>query len=175
MVFSWVKRGAKKPDPLAGLHAVVVAAALDPGVYLAGGVADSFEGRFESVTLHAWLVTRRLGTLPPPGPDAAQELVDRIFAGLDHTLRELGVGDVVVPRKMKLLASSFLGRLEAYEAALSAGNRVGLRAALSRNALDGRSAEALASFVEQATPHLDTLSLDDILGSAPLFPQWSAP
>jgi len=173
MIFSWGKRQKRRPDDMAQLHAAIVAAALEPAVYLEGEVEDSFEGRFESLTLHTWLVMRRLGALPPPGPERAQELVDRTFTGLDHTLRELGVADVVVPRTMKKLAGSFLGRIEAYEAAYAAGDPAQLRAALSRNVMGGRDAELLARFVESAIPGLNEMDIDEIFGDAPLFPSWS--
>ena len=67
------------------------------------GVPDTFEGRFESLTLHAALLVRRLRAAEAPGPDMAQHLVDTVFRHFDRTLREMGVGDTTVPKRMKLL------------------------------------------------------------------------
>jgi cytochrome b pre-mRNA-processing protein 3 len=166
---SWFKRKAKA-DPVAGLHAQMVAAALAPELYRHGGVEDSFEGRFESLTLHAFMTMRRLNALPPPAPEMAQELVDRTFTGIEHTLRQIGISDVAVPKKMKALAGSFLGRIEAYDAAMAAGDPAALRAALSRNVLSGGDASLLGDYVETATTHLGTLSLESLLGDAVIFP-----
>ncbi len=166
---AWFKRKAK-PDPVAGLHAQMVAAALAPELYRHGGIEDSFEGRFESLTLHAFLTMRRLNGLPAPAPEMAQELVDRTFTGIEHTLRQIGISDVAVPKKMKALAGSFLGRVEAYDAAFVAGDQVALRAALSRNVLSGGDAALLGDYAEAAAAHLASLSLDRLLNDAVIFP-----
>ncbi len=169
-MLSWLR---KKPvnDPVAGLHARVVAAALSPPLYLHAGFADSFEGRFESLTLHAFLVMRRLKAVPAPGPEVSQDLVDRTFTGLDHTLRQIGISDTAVPRRMKELASAFLGRVRAYEEALASGARPQLVAALSRNALSGGDADLLADYVLAADQHIGALSLEELLADTALFPR----
>jgi cytochrome b pre-mRNA-processing protein 3 len=171
-MLSWLRR-KPKPDPVADLHARVVAAALNPPLYLHGGLEDSFEGRFESLTLHVFLVMRRLKALPPPGPELSQELVDRTFTGLDHTLRQIGISDTAVPKRMKELASGFLGRVRAYEEALAAHDRVALEAALARNALGpgGGDAALLGDYVEAADAHLATLDLDALMLDAAIFPR----
>ena len=93
------------------------------------GIPDTFEGRFESLTLHATLVLRRLQACEAPGPALAQELVDTVFAQFDRTLREMGVGDTTVPKRMKTMAEAFLGRSAAYAAVLGlARPRAGQRA-----------------------------------------------
>jgi cytochrome b pre-mRNA-processing protein 3 len=169
-MFSWLRR---KPvnDPVAGLHARIVAAALAPPLYMHAGFADSFEGRFESLTLHVFLVMRRLKSLPAPGPEISQDLVDRTFTGLDHTLRQIGISDTAVPRRMKELASAFLGRVRAYEEALSSGDRGMLLSALSRNALSGDDADLLADYVLAADDHIAALGLEELLADQALFPR----
>ena len=168
-MFGWLKRN-DKPDPVAGLHARMVKAALEPALYLHCGIEDSFEGRFESLSLHVFLVMRRLNTLPPPAPEMAQELVDRTFTGIDHTLRQIGISDTKLPRKMKELAGAFLGRVSAYDAALAATDDAGLEQALSRNALSGRDAGLLAEYVAAAADHLAGLNLAQLLADAEIFP-----
>src|SRR6516164_3157839 len=79
------------------------------------GVADSLDGRFDLVVLHAWLVLDALGSA---GETAlAQCLVDALFVQFDEALRELGVGDMGMSRRMKNMAEAFNGRLAAYRAA----------------------------------------------------------
>ena len=121
------------------LHGEIVAAARQPALYRACGVADTFEGRFEMLVLHAVLVLRRLRQLEQPGPDIAQDLVNAVFAHLDATLREMGIGDLAVPKRMKKLAEGFFGRAAAYGAALDASDERQLAAALDRNVVGTRT------------------------------------
>jgi cytochrome b pre-mRNA-processing protein 3 len=141
------------------LHGEIVEAARDPVLFTDYGIKDDIDGRFESVALHAALVLRRLRRLPPPGPAIAQDLADAMLRHFDIALREMGVGDMSVPRWMKILAEAFLGRANAYDKALGAGH-LALCAALSRNVYAGqRGADRLARYVE---------SLDEALSGAML-------
>ncbi|ACB96939.1 ubiquinol-cytochrome C chaperone family protein [Beijerinckia indica] len=123
------------------LHGKIVTAARDPRLFTDYGVPDTLDGRFEMVTLHAALVVRHLRRLPAPAPDLAQDLTDCLFRHFDLALREMGVGDTSVPKRMRVLAEAFLGRSLAYEQALDAGNETEiddtiaspLEAALERN------------------------------------------
>jgi cytochrome b pre-mRNA-processing protein 3 len=65
-------------------------------------------------------VLRRLRELPAPAADLAQELVDACFAYLELGFRNGGISDIAVPKRMKKIAQSFFGRVQAYEAALVA-------------------------------------------------------
>jgi cytochrome b pre-mRNA-processing protein 3 len=100
------------------LHARIVAHSRAPGLYERLGVPDTTEGRFESLTLHALLVLRRLRALPDPASDVAQDLVDSVFANLEANLRELGIGDFGVPKRMKKLARAFYDRTHVYDGLL---------------------------------------------------------
>jgi cytochrome b pre-mRNA-processing protein 3 len=132
------------------------------------GVADSFEGRFELLTLHMGLVLRRLSRLPPPSGDMAQDLTDLFFRHLDEALREVGVGDLGVPKRMKILAKAFYGRAAAYDKALADKDVGQLVETLRRNVLDGNDgdAEGLAARVVTIERHLAELSLDALLAGA---------
>jgi cytochrome b pre-mRNA-processing protein 3 len=143
----------------------IVAAVRAPAFYEAGGVEDTFQGRFELLVLHTALVVRRLKALPEPAGAAAQDLIDTVFRNLDPALRELGVGDMAVPKRMKRLAEAFLGRSAAYAAALNAGDAAALAAALSRNIYNGaRPAADLAAYVEAAVAMLDAHDFDRLMG-----------
>lgn len=151
------------------LYAAVMSASRDPVLYADYGIPDSFEGRFESLTLHAFLVLRRLQTSERPGPDMSQHLTDTIFRHFDRTLREMGVGDTSVPKRMKSFAEAFLGRSTAYEAAFKDGS---LAAVLGRNVYAGRrSAAELASYVEAVDTHLSTLPLQAYIDGNVQFPR----
>ena len=115
------------------IHGDIVAAARNRVFYQRYGVPDTLEGRFELLILHAGLALRRLAALPAPGPDLAQDLSNAVFRHFDIALREMGVGDLTVPKRIKTMAEAFLGRAQAYDAALRAPNDQALGAALSRN------------------------------------------
>lgn len=126
-------RQSKDGQAAGVLHAAVVAAARRPGLYQALAVPDTPWGRIESVMLHTLLVVRRLsGTQSQP---LAHALVDQMFAEFDRGLRQVGVGDLSVPKKMKGLGSDWLGRVEAYGPYLDAGDAPALAAALARNVI----------------------------------------
>lgn len=165
MVFGLFRR-RHADDPIERLYGAIVAASRDVPLYAAMGVPDTVMGRFESLGLHVALVLRRLKALPPPAQDIAQELVDRFFKDLDGSLREIGVGDLSVPKKIKALAQAFYGRMGAYDAALGAeAAPQALAEALARNVLDlpDAKADALAAEVRRRVGALDRVGVDDLL------------
>jgi cytochrome b pre-mRNA-processing protein 3 len=154
---------------ITGFYARVAAASRAPELYLEAGMPDTVEGRLESLTLHGLLAMRRLGALPPPGAEVAQEFTDTLFRHVDHGLRELGVGDVTVPKRMKAIARNFYGRVGAYAPALDAADAGALAAALERNipGVDGAKLAAYALGAEQALAGFD---LDQLLSDMQPFP-----
>lgn len=156
------------------LYAGIIAAVRQPVFYDTYGVADTFEGRFELLIFHAGLILGRLNTAEAPGPAVAQDLVDAIFRHLDAGLREMGVGDLAVPKRMKKLAEAFLGRSAAYDAALREGEQA-LAQALSRNMLEGKgAAEAMARYGAWANRLLGEASVPDLLERPLPFPDAAA-
>ncbi|MGE3247990.1 MAG: ubiquinol-cytochrome C chaperone family protein [Beijerinckiaceae bacterium] len=111
----------------------LMAQARQPAFYAALAVPDSVDGRFEMVALHAGLIVRRLERAAAPGPDMARDLTDAVFSRFEVALREMGVGDLTVPKRMKKMAESYLGRTQAYGAALEARDACVLAQALARN------------------------------------------
>jgi cytochrome b pre-mRNA-processing protein 3 len=154
------------------LYDRVAAASRRPWLYLELGIPDTAEGRFETLALHVILVLRRLQQLPAPAGEVAQELTDTFFRHLEGSIRELGVGDVVVPKRMKSLAESFFGRIRAYAAALDAADGAELAKALARNVYGtDHPAEALAGYVLRSEAELAGLNFDALLQEGRLFPQ----
>ena len=115
------------------LYCAAVAAARKPYFYEELGVPDTLDGRFDMVGLHAFLLIRRLQELPPPGPALAQAVFDAMFSDMDMNLREMGVGDLSVGKRVRAMWEAFHGRAKAYQASVSAGDATGLAAALARN------------------------------------------
>ena len=148
---SWVPRlfGRKAQAATAErLYAAIVAQARQPAFYREGQVPDSLDGRFELVALHAFLALRRLRAEGAAGTRLGQLLFDRMFVDMDESLREIGVGDLGVGRRVKTMAKAFYGRAAAYEAALSDPAAEPLEQALARNlygTLTGRQGLPLAA------------------------------
>jgi cytochrome b pre-mRNA-processing protein 3 len=173
MIARLFRRNDARRRTVEALHLRINDASRQPALYTALGVPDSVEGRFECLCLHVILTLRRLKALPAPASDVAQDLVNSVFLQLDASLRELGVGDFGVPKRMKKLGAAFYGRATGYEAALDAGDRAVLAAALARNVL-GReepdAARGLAAYVMASDAALARSDLDTLLGTGPTFP-----
>jgi cytochrome b pre-mRNA-processing protein 3 len=172
MILGLFGRRQRRLAPVEALFGRLAEASRRPALYLAGGIPDEFEGRFESLTLHVFLVLRRLHALPAPAADLAQDLVDACFAYLELGLRNGGVSDIAVPKRMKKIAQMFYGRVQAYETALAAGDAAGLVAALQRNAGAGEGADRLAGYAKRAELRLGRFDLAGIMGEAVLFPDF---
>jgi len=158
MIFRLFGRAANR-KLIERLHGEIVATARDRTLFTEYAIEDTFEGRFEAVTLFAALVLRRLNAMAPPAPDIAQDLADALFRHFEMALREMGVGDISVPKRMKALAEAFVGRGVAYDLALR-GAGSGLPAALARNVYADRgNPHRLARYV---------LAADAALTDAPL-------
>ena len=124
-----------KPALTAGraLYAAVVDQSRTPALYEAYGVPDTVEGRFETYTLHVFLLLDRLKRQGPQAGDTAQALFDTYVSSLDDALREMGVGDLSVGKKMRKLGEAFYGRVKSYETAFeSLPDTAALNALLAR-------------------------------------------
>jgi cytochrome b pre-mRNA-processing protein 3 len=106
------------------------------------------DGRFDLIGVFAALTIRRLRLAGPPGPKLAQAVFDAMFADLDFTLREMGVGDLSVAKRMREMWEAFHGRAMAYDVSLAESDHAALAASLGRNVWRGAppagAAEALA-------------------------------
>ena len=121
----------------------VVEQARDPDWYRMCGVADTLEGRFDMVTLVLSLVMLRMEDDAELAPHTA--LVTELFVeDMEGQLREAGIGDPTVGKKIGTLMSSMGGRLGTYRQALAAGDRAALAEALTRNVTMAQEDEAEA-------------------------------
>ena len=115
------------------LYRATAQQARQPWFYLEGAVKDDFDGRFDLLALHAALVIRRLKREGEAGKRLAQRYFDVLFRELDRALREEGIGDLSVGKKIKAMVSAFYGRAQAYDDALGEGSFEALCGALARN------------------------------------------
>jgi cytochrome b pre-mRNA-processing protein 3 len=123
------------------LYGAIVTQARKPAFYRSYGVPDTVEGRFDLIVLHLVLVLARIdgpvgqdrGQPASAGRALGQKLFDEFCRDLDDNLREMGVGDLAVPKRMRGFAEAFYGRQVAYLAALAAPDPRELESALRRN------------------------------------------
>ncbi len=171
MIFSLFRKDPRR-TLIAALYKRVATASREPGLYASLGLPDTVEGRFESLSLHMVLALRALRELPPPADEVAKDLTDAFFRDMDASLREMGVGDTVVPKRMKKIAESFYGRAQAYDGPLNDADEAGLALALGRNAYGTEApATSLARYALTADLGFKADSLETLLETGPFFPK----
>lgn len=101
--------------------------------YTSFAVPDTPQGRLEMLIVHCVIALERLKQLPTPADELAQDFVDYVFLQIDHGLREIGIGDLSVGKKIKKIAQDFYGRAELYAQALRERSIPLFATALARN------------------------------------------
>jgi cytochrome b pre-mRNA-processing protein 3 len=153
------------------IYGMIVTQAREPLFYRDLVVPDTVNGRFDLLVLHLWMVLRRLRSIPG-GVELAQALFDRFCEDLDANLREMGVGDLAVPKRMQAFGEAFYGRSAAYDLALTEG-REALAEAICRNILNGMDPEnalRLAAYTETAMAPLIGAADVELLDGSWRFP-----
>ena len=160
-------RRPKRSATIDALYGMIVAQARSPSFYRGYGVPDAVEARIDMIMLHLVLVLRglRIGADGQPlaqssrsmaqqNRPVAQQLFDRFCQDMDDNFREMGVGDLTVPKEMQRIAEAFYGRAKVYDAALDAGDVAGLETALARNIFNtseiNSGAQRLAAYTREA-------------------------
>ncbi len=169
-----------RPAKVAGeaLYAALVEQARRPAFYTTLQVQDRIDARFELYTLHLMLLLHRLKGQGAQGDETAQALFDTFVSALDDTLRELGVGDLSVPKKMRKLGESLLGRIKSYDEAMAVlPDTTVLTELIGRTVYaerDGAMAPALAAYVAAAHSRLAALPLDVVASGRVEWPEVTA-
>ena len=172
----WQKFGRRRYEDAAhALYTSLVAQSREHAFYARGGVPDSLDGRFDMIALHTYLVIRQLSREDASREERelGQALFDLMFADMDRNLREIGVGDLGVGRKIREMVSAFYGRVEAYEQGLADCAPEGmpnavLTEAVRRNiyrgaAPDDGQVRQMAEYIVAAATHLGTQDSAELL------------
>jgi cytochrome b pre-mRNA-processing protein 3 len=157
------------------IYGMIVTQAREPLFYRDLGVPDTVNGRFDLLVLHLWMVLGRLKALPGGG-SRSQALFDHFCIDMDDNLREMGVGDLTVPKRMQAFGEAFYGRAAAYDLALTAGQEP-LAQALCKNILNGQgieNARRLALYAETVIAALAGLD-EATLQNASSLQSWKFP
>ncbi len=183
MILRFFRRDGGR-ETIQRLYGAIVAQSRDPVFYTDYGVPDSIAGRFEMILLHAFLLFHRLKEESEERRELGQRVFDAFCIDMDANLREMGVGDLTVPKKMKKVAEAFYGRVAAYDGALASAGQTSAREApedplqdaLLRNVYESDPAFApqaarLAAFVRRAATALAAVPFETFAGGAfPLPP-----
>jgi cytochrome b pre-mRNA-processing protein 3 len=172
-LFSLFRERPERTVALA-LYGAIVAQSRRPDYYSLWGVPDTLDGRFDLLVLHASLAMRRLKAAGGTAAKVSQALFDIMFEDLDHSLREMGVGDITVPKRIKEMGEAFYGRAVAYDAALSQADTAALKEALVRNIYRGTShpgVPMLAAYTQRAYAHMQGQKIEDLCDGRVQFPE----
>jgi len=162
-MFSLPFRRQPQTPTIEGLYGMIVAQARSPAFYAEFGVPDTVSGRIDMIMLHLVLVLRRLRQGRANVPALGQQIFDWFCRDMDHNFREMGVGDLTVPKEMRRVAEAFYGRAGAYDAGLDSADPVPLAVAVARNVFgtDAVSPGAirLAAYMREAAQGLEAQDL----------------
>jgi cytochrome b pre-mRNA-processing protein 3 len=144
-----------RPAPnIDALYGMIVAQARSTAFYRDYGAPDTVEGRLDMLVLHLVLVLRRLSQGRAALPPIGQQLFDRFCQDIDDNFREMGVGDLAVPKEMRRVAEIFYGRAKAYETALADADPGALELSVARNVFGVSApqlgARRLAAYIREA-------------------------
>jgi cytochrome b pre-mRNA-processing protein 3 len=157
-------------DAVYAVYRAIVAQSRRPRFYAEWGVPDTVTGRFDMMTLHLALLFRRLRG-EPSAAEFSQAVFDLFFRDMDRSLREMGAGDLAVPKKIQKMGTLFYGLVKAVDEALERGDRPGLEAVLVRNVYgDAASSDAaaLAAYLVEESDRLARVPASEIVaGSIP--------
>lgn len=171
-------RFRRDDDNPAALYGAIVTQARSAALYSEIGVPDTVSGRFEMVLLHAILLSRRLEMGEELARATGQAVFDHFCRDMDNSLREMGVGDLSVPKHMRHVGEAYFGRMAAYGAGLSVGDPAVLAEAIERIVFGGggvsSSALLLAHYAVAAAEQLSGQDENTILSGSPGFPRVEA-
>jgi cytochrome b pre-mRNA-processing protein 3 len=175
MILQSFRRNAENRT-IASLYGMIVAQARSAAFYAELGVADNVQGRFDLIVLHLVLLLRRLAREDEAGHRIGQRLFDAFCRDLDGNLREMGVGDLAVPKRMRQFGEAFYGRQAAYLGALDAADDKAFENAIARNILQDMSgnidqAARLTRYARAAVQELDDQQGNVVLGGQVTFPK----
>ena len=172
-----LRPGWQRPE-VAALYGAAAVQARRAEFYRDAAVPDTLDGRFELLILHLALIMLRLRTVR--GRDSArmrQHLFDFLGADMDRNLREMGIGDMGISRRVKAMGQAFYGRLASYDSALTqpeSARRGALMTALDKNLYGTVPTvpEALcrmADYIAQSHAMLDLCPYEKLLRGAFVF------
>jgi len=176
-MLKWFKTRAENHRKADKLYGAIVTQARSPYIYANFGVPDTPAGRYEIVVLHLFLVLEWLRDVPDLGQVLPRLLVERFISDMDDSLRELGTGDLAVPKKVRRAAAGLYERVTAYRSAVAAGDAQALAHVLASYVFLAEDADwrstALANYTAKVLAVLPRQDVDAISAGKIAFPDAS--
>ncbi|WP_298958045.1 ubiquinol-cytochrome C chaperone family protein [uncultured Roseibium sp.] len=176
MLFGLFRRRSR--DAEHKVYCEIVAQARQPVFYSGLLVPDTVDGRFDMIVAHAVLYFRRMRAEGADVAEFAQNVFDLFFQDMDASLREMGVSDTRVPKKVKVMGEAFYGRADAYISAIDSGNVAELADAIGRNIFteDAQpvAQKRLAAYILEAARLLNEQSAQDLMRTDVRWPDPNA-
>jgi cytochrome b pre-mRNA-processing protein 3 len=154
------------PEAVFEVYRAIVAQSRRPLFYAEWGVPDTVTGRFDMISLHLALLFRRLKGESAAASRFSQAVFDLFFKDMDRSLREMGAGDLAVPKKIRNMGNLFYGLAAALGAALDSADPAAVRAVLVRNVYGGEDHEGagrLAAYLAAEAERLAALPTPTLL------------
>jgi len=148
-------------EPVYAVYSAIVAQSRQPRFYADWQVPDTVTGRFDMISLHLALLFRRLRAETGEQKEFSQAVFDLFFKDMDRSLREMGVGDLGVPKRIQKMGNIFFGLLAAMSEAMDRNDAAALEAVLSRNIFNGGTGPHIAALADYL------LAEDKALGAQP--------
>lgn len=174
-MLKWLSARSDRRRKADELYGAVVAQARSPGLYADLGVPDTMGGRYEMIVLHLMFVLERLRSGGEEADAISRLTLERFVTDMDDCMREIGVGDMSVPKRVKKAAAGFYERAHIYREILDKNDTLALSEALARyvylddEAAPGRGA-MLAAYVEKVAAAAREWSPQDVVGADMAFP-----
>ncbi len=167
-MLNWLKTRSEDRCKARELYGAIVTGARQPAFYSGCGVEDTPEGRYEMIAVHLFLVIERLKGAGPQADRIAQRVMETFVTDMDDSMREMGVGDLSVGKKVKRSAAGLYERFRAYRTAMTQS-----RAALAEQ-IEGfvpgvSNAGAIADYVAASAQDLRSIDLDGVLSGQARF------
>jgi cytochrome b pre-mRNA-processing protein 3 len=159
-------------EPVFAVYRAIVAQSRRPVFYAEWQVPDTVTGRFDMISLHLALLFRRLRSGDAEVREFSQAVFDLFFQDMDRSLREMGAGDLAVPKKVQKMGGLFYGLLSAINDALDRDDIAQLTVVLERNIYAGASApeaRQLAEYIEAEAKRLDAQPVEAIVSGVVLM------
>jgi cytochrome b pre-mRNA-processing protein 3 len=170
----WFSNKTAAKSAAEALYGKIVAAARSPMFYRDWGVPDTVEGRFEMIAHHMALVLGRLSAEGDSGQNIARALTEACIADLDDNMREIGIGDIVVPRKVKRAAAALYDRHRDILGAIANDDRAALDKIVSRDVgnlpgVTSFNAHAFSGYLLESMRALSDIPSSRLLNGEVLF------
>ena len=160
-------RKSPTTEAVSAVYRAIVAQSRQPVFYAEWGVPDTVTGRFDMISLHLALLFRRLRREKRGGVAFSQSVFDLFFKDMDRSLRELGVTDLGVPKKIQKMSTAFFGLMTSLNEAMDRDDRPGVEAVLERNLFEPGQAppvDLLSNYLFAQSEQMNALSASDIMG-----------